>query len=743
MKSIIQCGAIFLLLLSARGAHPAPIIIDENIDNIPIGLNIEYLADDGGTLTYGDVTAPRFEGQWHQSTDANPGFGFTRSVYWVRFTVRNNGGAGVPFFLVHEYPLVDDIRLFIPKGDGTARVVETGDHVNFSKRPYDHRYFVFPLELEAGTARTYYLRQETTSAMNIPLVISSPESFRKWSGTEDRLLLFYFGIMAIMIVNYLCVYLLIRHLSYLNFALFILSLLLFVMTQTGAAFQFLMPDNPGLADICPPLFLCLTNIFGNRFVLLFLRLKKSSPQLKTILDMEALILFIAALTTATIPFLGTYKYVMSATASLTVLTIVTVFVTGLYLVLRRQGNAFLFTLISFGFLVGSILYLLKSFGLMPGNFITTWAMVIGSVSTLLVLSIAMVDRINTMRKGLKVLSENLEKEVKDRSIEFLLNEIGSKIMREDAIGPSEGEATAKYPHSIQSLLEHQRELSIAKFSQDISIISNIDELMEKTIAKVKEISESDRVYLFIADDNNALEARSIADVPDHDRIASIQNAAREVFETGRHLISSSGEGMPDQAGTGADRKETNPVICLPIKSGVKTVGSCYIEREAAKGDFTEKDASLLMEFSDTIVIVIDNALKYQRRLAREQYRKKHTLTRQTEEKIRQAIQFINENYTRDISREGLAASLDISANHLGKYFKVYTGKKINEYINAMRIRNASNMLRESKQENIITIAYSVGFESLSTFNRAFLKETGVTPTEFKDRSGDAVNSLKK
>ncbi|MFC1670945.1 7TM-DISM domain-containing protein [Spirochaetota bacterium] len=106
------------------------------------------------------------------------------------------------------------------------------------------------------------------------------------------------------------------------------------------------------------------------------------------------------------------------------------------------------------------------------------------------------------------------------------------------------------------------------------------------------------------------------------------------------------------------------------------------------------------------------------------------LTATTKTKIKKALYYINENYLYDLSREGLAASLDISPNHLGKYFKVYTGKTINEYIKYLRIMDSAEKLRSS-DENIGDISSSVGFENLRTFNRAFLEIMKITPSNYR------------
>jgi len=113
---------------------------------------------------------------------------------------------------------------------------------------------------------------------------------------------------------------------------------------------------------------------------------------------------------------------------------------------------------------------------------------------------------------------------------------------------------------------------------------------------------------------------------------------------------------------------------------------------------------------------------------------KLTITGTSEEKLLDVINFINENYKEDISREGLAAAINLNPNYLSSLFNAYMGKKIQEYINSLRIRDAADLVKDTDRK-IIDIAYSVGFANLSTFNKAFKKETGKTPKEFRDNKG--------
>ncbi len=68
---------------------------------------------------------------------------------------------------------------------------------------------------------------------------------------------------------------------------------------------------------------------------------------------------------------------------------------------------------------------------------------------------------------------------------------------------------------------------------------------------------------------------------------------------------------------------------------------------------------------------------------------------------------------------------------MGSLFKSYTGKTINEYMNQLRIEEAIKQLK-NKNIKVTDIAFSIGFESLVTFNRIFKKTMGTTPTEYRE-----------
>jgi len=80
----------------------------------------------------------------------------------------------------------------------------------------------------------------------------------------------------------------------------------------------------------------------------------------------------------------------------------------------------------------------------------------------------------------------------------------------------------------------------------------------------------------------------------------------------------------------------------------------------------------------------------------------------------------------------LAEEIDLSPRILSQIINEYFNQNFYDYINKLRIEESINLLNDSSNKmNVLEILYSVGFNSKPSFNTAFKKVTGLTPTEFK------------
>src|SRR5438552_19009649 len=98
--------------------------------------------------------------------------------------------------------------------------------------------------------------------------------------------------------------------------------------------------------------------------------------------------------------------------------------------------------------------------------------------------------------------------------------------------------------------------------------------------------------------------------------------------------------------------------------------------------------------------------------------------------IWEARKFIRERSDDELSLTEVAKFSNISGNHLSEKFKEVTGINFVDYISRIRVGKAHDLL-ENSNLRISEIAFAVGFQSLSQFNRVFKKLTRKSPTQFR------------
>ena len=98
--------------------------------------------------------------------------------------------------------------------------------------------------------------------------------------------------------------------------------------------------------------------------------------------------------------------------------------------------------------------------------------------------------------------------------------------------------------------------------------------------------------------------------------------------------------------------------------------------------------------------------------------------------IANAKKFIEEHHTEDLSLGQVAAAVHTSIFYFCKLFKKVTGINFTEYVSRVRTEKAKNLLLNLNLR-VSEIAYEVGFQSLTHFNRVFKNVVGESPTEYR------------
>ncbi|MCJ8006969.1 helix-turn-helix domain-containing protein [Lederbergia wuyishanensis] len=100
-------------------------------------------------------------------------------------------------------------------------------------------------------------------------------------------------------------------------------------------------------------------------------------------------------------------------------------------------------------------------------------------------------------------------------------------------------------------------------------------------------------------------------------------------------------------------------------------------------------------------------------------------------RIEKIKKYIDTHYYDPLTSKDIAAKLGISSRYINSIFKDYYHKTPIQYLTEVRIERAKELLSETDKE-IITICFEVGYETLSTFYRAFKNTMSMSPNQYRN-----------
>lgn len=99
--------------------------------------------------------------------------------------------------------------------------------------------------------------------------------------------------------------------------------------------------------------------------------------------------------------------------------------------------------------------------------------------------------------------------------------------------------------------------------------------------------------------------------------------------------------------------------------------------------------------------------------------------------VGRAREYIKAHYQKDISLDDVSREVNISPYYFSKLFKEETGENFIEYVTAVRMEKAKELL-ENTNKSMKEICLEIGYADPNYFSRSFKKNLGVTPTEYKE-----------
>lgn len=391
----LWCIFIFLILASVSAlAADRTAVWDKHSKRMELSRYVDYWQEPPETAGISDVVRLN-DGAWTQNGSDSVSLGYGEEAYWFRVAVKNATGSEANTFLEIGYPVLDRIEVYINPEEQDAESLTLGDKQPFYDRPVLHRNFVVPITLAPGQRTTVYLRVVTTSSMQVPLTLWNQDAFYSVEQSRSMFEGLYYGIVLVMILYNLFVFMAVGERSFLHYVGFLTAMPLFLACLHGMAFQYFWPEATWWNDQSIIVFLSLLVLFGGTFSIDFINVTRENHPL---LNRWMVGIVIAAALMAGGGLLVPYRYMILPTIVLAVIGCTTMLALSIIRWVKKDPAARYYTFAWVFMLFGGIVLAMSKFTMLPRNLLTENATQVGSALGVILLSIALADRLNKDKK---------------------------------------------------------------------------------------------------------------------------------------------------------------------------------------------------------------------------------------------------------------------------------------------------------------------------------------------------------
>jgi diguanylate cyclase (GGDEF)-like protein len=462
MRPLLAFLAVLAALSARAGVSPLP----GSSGHLDLAPYVEVLEDSGGKLVLDDVRAAPWAGRFRPAGSGPINFGYTDSAWWLRFALPGDAAPRGDLLLEVAFPSIDRIELHEPVGaSGPGPRYSTrlaGDTFPWDAREIRHRNYVFRLSPPAAPgAQVYYMRVASRSTLTVPLTLWRTGALEERDEHALLILGLFYGLVVALVAYNLMLYFAVQDRVYLIYVLYAACFGNFLFAYDGLAFRYLWPGSTWAANHAVAMLLALTLTLGALFAHSFLDMRRTAPRagvaMRAVVGVGALLAPSAAL-----GWPLDYGAVLRAITVLAVGTAAIATFVAVRAMLAGFRPARFFLLAWAALLVFIAIGALRNFALVPTTFVGIYGLHIGFALDVLLLSFALGDRINLLRRertaaqaealeaqrrlleATRESERGLEARIAERTAE--LNRVNERLLAE-----------AHERESLMQLLRHQEE----------------------------------------------------------------------------------------------------------------------------------------------------------------------------------------------------------------------------------------------------------------------------------------------
>jgi diguanylate cyclase len=367
------------------------IVINTKVDKTTITDGAEYILLDH-SVSAEDIASASYDQRWRPYDGTGINDGGKNQELWLRFTARQSDMSRNIWYLVVAWPILDHIQLSILNHENQRwwQSPAMGNEYPLENKIVSSRFFVFPVRFTEQEPQTLYLNIRSAGLLSLPVSFWRSEALSAYSYVDSIILGAFIGAMVIMLLYNLSLAILLKDNVYWYYCIYVLSIIVYQTVISGLASFYIWSSSPWMLKY--GLLLSSTAAFftATLFIRNFLKLREHGGWLlwgNNFLLVGWVIITISGFV-ASPALIAQVINIFSFIASFIAI------VTGVALWKRNVPTAKIF-LISWSLLIlGTTIYILGLQGVLPFNIVTRYSQMVGFVSELILLSIALAYRIN-------------------------------------------------------------------------------------------------------------------------------------------------------------------------------------------------------------------------------------------------------------------------------------------------------------------------------------------------------------
>lgn len=429
----------------------------------------------------------------------NINFGINNDVVWLKYKVQNQGPDSTKYLYINN-PSLDSLELYLVHKGKVINEIIGGRLVDFDSKPIPSKSIIFKVDLPIGSESDLYLRVHSVNKKIITSTVADRDFLERLINRENILFGIFTGVIVGLFFYNLFLYFSVRDKLYLIYVIHTILVWFAQSSILGYTQELLWPDSVWLNLRSGVIFSSLVSVVGIWFLRVFLSTEKFVPKLDKgfhlIYVVYAFILVNAFFFSITISY-----QTLLVTQSIVVLFVLFV----AFSVLKMGYRPARYYLLAWSiFMLGIFLFVLSEMGVIPTNNLTAYIMPLGSALEVVLLSFALADKINILKKEkeeeqaerLKVLKENeelvreqntlLEEKVRMRTDELEqalrnLQNTQSQLVSQEKMA-SLGQLTAGIAHEINNPINFVSS-NITPLKRDINDIMEVIDFYRETAQK--------------------------------------------------------------------------------------------------------------------------------------------------------------------------------------------------------------------------------------------------------------------